>query len=177
MFSLSVRTIEELVELQDEVDIVASNGGGAGSSNRRKKQQSNIDDNSGHPISAWNKNIIISCSNHLDVVDKQLTALEMNITSQAMLLKLVVHEPDLWYRAFPTNAYEKLLHSFERILRSGQAVSSGARTFCAVMSQMIERGEIISYQLHHYRFMTQQLFVVSMQAEKALRLAYAALQR
>jgi len=114
---------------------------------------------------------------HLQLVYEHTKSLTASISTQESSLKLVVFEPELWYRTVPTIAYEKLLHCFSAILQSTQTLTSGLRSFCSILKQMDENKESISEQLELYSFMIKDLFSISKQAEVSLNLSYDALRR
>jgi hypothetical protein len=110
-----------------------------------------------------------ACKIHLDKSDLQLKQMKAQLALQSSLLSMVVHEPELWHRSFPLVAYSKLHHAFNKVYRSGLALTSGSRAFSVVLCQMLKREEEhVNMHLSHFRYMTRHLFHISAQADKAL---------
>jgi hypothetical protein len=129
------------------------------------------------PLHPYNVRILRRATAGLDSTDKHLSALAGEVSAMLGQIQNVQHEPELWYRKFPANSYTKLVHRFDKLRRSGQALSSGARSFSAVLCQMLERGQRIGLHLSHFRFMLSHLFAISSMAQTALSLAREALER
>eukprot|EP01034_Spumella_vulgaris_P023668 gene23668-29910_t len=104
------------------------------------------------------EDVVASTEVHLNNAKTQLAVLNANLLRQAGQMVLVVHEPELWHRSFPTLAYNNLLASFQNVYRSGRAVNSGCRELSVIIVQMLERGEDVS-------------------ADDALKLAHDSLKR
>jgi hypothetical protein len=119
-----------------------------------------------------------ACKLHLDKSDLQLKQMKAQLALQSSLLSMVVHEPELWHRSFPLVAYSKLHHAFNKVYRSGLALTSGSRAFSVVLCQMLKREEEhVNMHLSHFRYMTRHLFHISAQADKALTFTLEAFQR
>jgi hypothetical protein len=121
--------------------------------------------------------ILAASERHLDTAKGQLDLLNSDLLLQASQFVLVVHEPELWHRSFPTLAYHNLLTSFQSVYRSGRAVNSGCRELSVIIAQMLERGEDVSSHLSLLTYLSDHLFLVTTKANDALTMAHDALKR
>ena len=123
--------------------------------------------------------LLVFSSSHdmLQAMEVHIASLSKHISTQELSLKMVTHEPELCYRTVPANGYLKLLQSFRKVLRSGEAVCSGNRAFALLLYQMMRREESVREQLQVYSFMVKHLLRISTEAEVALQLAYDSLHR
>jgi hypothetical protein len=121
--------------------------------------------------------ILAASEKHLDTAKVQLDLLNKDLLLQASQFILVVHEPELWHRSFPTLAYHSLLTSFQSVYRSGRAVNSGCRELSVIVVQMLERSEDVSSHLSLLTYLSDHLFLVTTKANDALTMAHDALKR
>jgi hypothetical protein len=121
--------------------------------------------------------ILSSSEEHLGVAHAHLNALNVDLLLQASQFVLVVHEPELWHRSFPVQAYSHLLTSFQNVYRSGRAVNSGCRELSVIIVQMMERREDVSSHLGLLTYLSDHLFLVTTRANDALTMSHYALKR
>lgn len=123
------------------------------------------------------KELFNYCKQHLEMANQQLKCLESQLTKQQSYLDLVPFEPNLWHTPFPYQTYRKLHQAFINVLRSGEALNSGAQAMNVILCQMNNHHEDIYLHIKHFAYMINRIFQIAAKAESALDNTQDAFQR
>lgn len=93
------------------------------------------------------------------------------------VLKLGLHEPEVFNRPFPLQHYTKLNDLFASLIESIVGVAGSARALRSTLQSLVMTHEDVEAYLQLFSFMTKKLFLVADNATRAMRAATAALEK
>lgn len=119
----------------------------------------------------------VECDLYIQAATVCLDALTVDVKKQMDSLRMGVHEPEIWHRVFPLEAYMSLMEIFKRVTRHGRAVVNGTRGLCKVIVEMTSDHEDVEFHLEMFGYMSKHLLRISKRSDVALTLAIEALHK